>query len=84
MTQKPYLGTSPSLNPPSGHHYHENALVGDPRAPRNTLFMKKLTFLYVFFALAEDISRCCASHVGTLEWSVDSKYPVPDTRSQNS
>ena len=45
MTQKPYLGTFLSLNPPPGHHYHENALVGDPRAPWNTSFMKKLVNL---------------------------------------
>ena len=50
MTRKPYLGASLSLDPPPGHHYHENALVGDPRAPRNTSFMKNLTFSFFVFA----------------------------------
>ena len=48
MTQKPYLGAFLSLNPPPGHHYHENALVGDPRAPWNTSFHEKITFSQSF------------------------------------
>ena len=55
MTQKHYLGTFLSLNPPPGHHYHENALVGDPRAPRNTSFMKNLSFFF-FPTFREDFN----------------------------